>query len=217
MPKAKKVNRKVKKDNILILILTILFIGLVVWLVTMAKDIFKTKTTVKETKIVDEVKDYGYYLTDNNSEYFKTLYEELKKVLNADELNDEKYAECIAKLFTADFYDLNSKLSKSDVGGTQFVVSEYKDTFVKSANSYGGIYYYVESDLYDERTQELPIVKSVDVVSTKVTSYKYEKINDTNAYIVTLNVTYEKDLGYPKTVTVTVAHNNNRIEVVEVK
>ena len=66
MPKAKKVNRRVKKDNILILLLTIILICLVVWLFTMAKDIFKEKEPVKETKIVDEVKDYGYYLTDNN-------------------------------------------------------------------------------------------------------------------------------------------------------
>lgn len=217
MPKAKKVNRRVKKDNILILLLTIILVCLVVWLFTMAKDIFKEKEPVKETKIVDEVKDYGYYLTDNNTDYYKSLYEELKKVLDEEELNDEKYAQCIAKLFTADFYDLNSKLSKNDVGGTQFLVSEYTDNFVKSANSYGGMYYYVESNLYGERRQELPKVKSIDIVSTKVTSYKHDKINDDKAYIVTLNVVYEKDLGYPKTVTVTLAHNNNRIEVVEVK
>ena len=186
-------------------------------LVSMAKDIFKTKGTVKDTKVIDEIKDYGYYLTDNNTEYFKSLYEELEKVLNSDELNDEKYAECVAKLFVADFYDLDSKLSKSDVGGTQFIASKYVDTFVKSASSYGGIYYYIESDLYNERKQELPIVKNVDVVSTKVISYNYDKINDSNAYVVTLNINYKKDLGYPETVTVTLVHNKKRLEIVEIK
>lgn len=213
----RKNNRKIKKDNIFILILVIVLVALIISLVFMAKGILKKeKGTVRETQIVDKMDDYGYYLTDHNTKYYNELYDELKKVLSENPVDEEKYAKLIAQLFTVDFYDLNSKLSKSDVGGTQFIAEDYKDIFIKTANDIDGIYYYVKSDLYGDRKQELPVVVNAEVVSLKNTSFKYDKINDDKAYIVDINLTYEKDLGYQKSVSLTIVHNDKKLEIVEV-
>lgn len=218
MHKRKKSKCRIKKDNIFILILILILIALIIWLVMMAKDILKkNNTTVKETQVVDKLDNFDYYLTDNNTKYYKELFEELKTILNTEPVDDEKYASGVAKLFTADFYDLNSKLSKSDVGGVQFIQQDYQDVFVKTASDSNGIYYYVKSDLYGDRKQDLPEVKKVEVTSIKNTTYKHDKINDPKAYLVTVAITYEKDLGYPKTVSLTLVHNDKKIEIVEVK
>lgn len=213
----RKNNRKIKKDNIFILILVIVLVALIISLVFMAKGILKKeKGTVQETQIVDKMDDYGYYLTDHNTKYYNELYDELKQVLSENPIDEEKYAKLIAQLFTVDFYDLDSKLSKSDVGGTQFIAEDYKDVFIKTANDIDGIYYYVKSDLYGDRKQELPVVVNAEVVSLKNTSFKYDKINDDKAYIVDINLTYEKDLGYQKSVSLTIVHNDKKLEIVEV-
>lgn len=214
----RKNNRKIKKDNIFILILVIVLVALIISLVFMAKGILKKEEgNVQETQIVDKMDDYGYYLTDHNTKYYNELYEELKQTLAENPVDEEKYAKLVAQLFTVDFYDLNSKLSKSDVGGTQFIAEDYKDVFIKTANDINGIYYYVKSDLYGERKQELPVVVNAEVVSLKNTSFKYDKINDDNAYTIDINLTYEKDLGYQKSVSLTIAHNDKKLEIVEVK
>ena len=218
MAKKKKHKLKLKKDNIFIILTSVILIGLLVTLVVLAKNTFKKDSgEVKETKVVDSLDEYEYYLTDNNTEYYKSLYDELKKVLNSDEIDDEAYATLIAKMFAADFYDLNSKLSKSDVGGVQFILTDYQNDFVKKATSSNGVYYYVESNLYDERDQELPKVKNVEVVSLKNMPYKFDKINDDKAYQINLKLEYEEDLDYPKTVALKLIHVNNRIYVAEVE
>ena len=214
----RKNNRKIKKDNIFILILVIVLVALIISLVFMAKGILKKEEgNVQETQIVDKMDDYGYYLTDHNTKYYNELYEELKQTLAENPVDEEKYAKLVAQLFTVDFYDLNCKLSKSDVGGTQFIAEDYKDVFIKTANDINGIYYYVKSDLYGERKQELPVVVNAEVVSLKNTSFKYDKINDDNAYTIDINLTYEKDLGYQKSVSLTIVHNDKKLEIVEVK
>ncbi len=214
----KKVRNRIKKDNILIAILTIILVVLILTLVILGKNILKKNNgSVSEVEILDRIDSYGYYLSDNNTEYYKKLFNELKSLLNSDNIDEEKYASLVAQLFTADFYDLDSKYSKNDVGGSQFIYGDYKDTFIKKASSAEGIYYYVKSDLYGKRKQTLPVVKSVDIVSLKNTSYNYDKIKDTNAYEINVNVNYEKDLEYPKTVKLILVHNDKRIDIVEVK
>ena len=213
----KRTKRKIKKDNILIIILTLVLIGLLVWLASMTLDIFKKdEPDTKEKEIVDKVDTHGYYLTDHNTKYYKELYEQLKDVLKGEPIDDEEYATLVAKMFTADFYDLDSKLSKGQVGGTQFIIDKYEETFIKKATSSNGMYYYIESNLYDERKQELPKVKNVELVSLKSYPYKYQDINDEKGYQVNVKIEYEKDLGYPTTVALKLVHVDNKIYVAEV-
>ena len=216
---AKKKKRvKVKFDNIIILILVVMLIGLGITLGVLVKRSFKKPTSdVVETQVVDKLDEYGYYLTDHNTDYYKKKYNELKDLLSSDKVDEEKYATLISELFVIDFYDLNSKLSKKDVGGVQFVAKDYQETFVKTATDMDGIYYYVKSDLYGDRKQELPEIKNVEVLKTTKEAFKFDKLNDSNAYKVVLTVDYKKDLGYPKTVTLVLVHTGKKLEIVEVK
>ena len=88
---------------------------------------------------------------------------------------------------------------------------------IKTASTTGGIYYYVKSDLYGDRNQELPSVKKVDILSITNDLFEYDNIKDDKAYIITLNIEYEKDLGYPKTTILTIVHNDKKLEIVEIK
>ncbi len=193
---------------LLIIIAGILFIGIL-------KDVFGNNRA-EEVEIVDTIDTYEYKLTENNTDYFESLYYELKDELALEVRNDDKYAELVTKLFIADFYDLNSKLNKNDIGGVQFIYDKYQSTFIKSANDINGIYYYVDNNIYGEREQELPIVKDVSVEETLKINYTYGDINDSNAYQIKVYITYEEDLGYPKNATVTLVHNNDKIEIVKV-
>jgi len=218
MANKKKKKVKVKKDNIFIVILIVLLIGLGITLGILVKKSFKKpKAEVIETQVVDKLDEYGYYLTDHNTDYYKKKYNELKDLLSKDKFEEEKYATLISELFVIDFYDLNSKLSKKDVGGVQFVAKDYQETFIKTASDIDGIYYYVKSDLYGDRKQELPEIEKVEVLKTSKEAFKFNKLNDSNAYKVVLTVEYKKDLGYPKTVTVILVHTGKKLEIVEVK
>ena len=120
-------------------------------------------------------------------------------------------------MFVADFYDLNSKLNKNDVGGYQFVYEGYQDTFKRFASDVNGVYYYVENNIYGDRKQDLPVVEEVSIANIENIPYAYGSISDTDAYNITVSVTYKKDLGYPKSVDLILIHSNDKIEVVEMK
>ncbi len=213
----KRSKRKLKKDNILIICLFVILIILVISLLIMGKNIFSgNKKAAKEAKIVDKLESYDYYLTDNNTKYYRGLFDDLKKTLNKEDIDEEAYATLVAKLFTADFYDLNSKISKTDVGGTQFILKAYRNTFIQTATDINGIYYYVDSNIYGKRNQELPVVEDVEVVSLKNMTYKYKVINDEKAYKIDVKITYKEDLDYPKSVSLVLIHNDNKLEIVEV-
>lgn len=214
----KKSKIKLKKDNLLILSLIIILIVLLIILFTLGKNVFKkTGGNVQEVKIVDSIDNFEYNLEENKTSYYKSVFNELKELLNSDNVDEEQYAKLITKLFVADFYDLNSKSSKSDIGGTQFILSDFQSQFEKKAKSKEGIYYYIKNNLEGNRKQELPKVKNVEIVSLKNSVFNFENIKDNNAYVVDASVTYEKDLGYQKNVTITLIHNNKKLEIVEIK
>lgn len=214
----KKSKIKLKKDNLLILSLIIILIVLLIILFTLGKNVFKkTGGNVQEVKIVDSIDNFEYNLEENKTSYYKSVFNELKELLNSDNVGEEQYAKLITKLFVADFYDLNSKSSKSDIGGTQFILSDFQSQFEKKAKSKEGIYYYIKNNLEGNRKQELPKVKNVEIVSLKNSVFNFENIKDNNAYVVDASVTYEKDLGYQKNVTITLIHNNKKLEIVEIK
>lgn len=216
---AKKKSRiKLRKDNLFILVLLIILIILLITLFSLGKKTFrKSNGKVEEVKVVDSIDNFEYTLEENKTGYYKKLFKELKEVLNSDNVNEEEYAKIISKLFVADFYDLNSKSSKSDIGGTKFIYSDFQSQFEKKAKSKEGIYYYVKNNLEGNRKQELPKVKNIEVVSLKNSVFSFDKIKDNNAYIVDVSVTYEKDLGYQKNVSITLIHNNKKLEIVEIK
>lgn len=212
--------RKINYSNVIITGLIALLVILVIVAGIMVYGIIKEtfgKGSKKEVEVVDNIEKYGYQLTENNTDYYKKLYYELKEVLNDEtsETFDEEYASLVARLFVADFYDLNSKLNKTDIGGVQFVYTNYQETFKNFASDVTGIYYYVENNIYGDREQKLPIVKEVTVTEITNINYVYNDINDSNAYQVKLYIDYEEDFEYPKHATVVLIHSNNKIEVVK--
>lgn len=211
--------KKIKYDNVVIfgliglLVLLLLITGILVF--GIYKDTFGSN--VEGVEIVDTIDKYGYQLTENHTDYYKDLFNELKDLLSKEDYSDSEYAELVAKMFVADFYDLNSKLNKNDIGGYQFVYEGYQDTFKRFASDVNGVYYYVENNIYGDRKQDLPVIKEVSIESINNVPYAYGSISDTDAYSVTVSITYKKDLGYPKSVDLILIHSNDKIEVVEMK
>ena len=114
-----------------------------------------------------------------------------------------------------DFYNLDNKVSKNDIGGVQFIYSPYKENFVLEASE--TVYKYIEHNLYKDRTQQLPVVDSSYVDSIKTEKYQYKKIKDDEAYSVNVKLTYKKDMGYPSNVVVKLLHNGDKLEVYYMK
>ena len=183
-----------KKNRKLKIIFIVVLLGLFALLFYGAKDIYDT-------------------LNENDSPYFKKLFEKLKDVLESDEVDEEEYATLMSKLFVVDFYSLKYAISKSDVGGIQFVYSDYQDTFTTKAKD--TVYAYVKSNVYGKRKQDLPNIKSIKVTNIEQKEYDGDKVQDDEAYYVELEITYDEDLDYPTTASLILVHDDKKLEVVE--
>lgn len=210
-----KVKKGAKKLFRIVFILALVIILVGVGILGYKRFFDKDKEVVKP-EVVDKLDDYGYTLEKDATKLDKELFNELKKVLNAEEVNEEEYASLIARMLVADFYNLNNKISKNDIGGVQFIIEDYKNNFILEASE--TVYKYIELNVYNDRTQELPIVTDSTIKSINTTTYKYKDISDSKAYKAVVNVSYEKDLGYPKEVTVVMIHdkdNEKKLNVIK--
>lgn len=177
-------------------------------------DIYKSvkSSGAKEVEVLDRIDGYDYQMDENDSPYFQNLFKDLKKVLSEKQIDEEEYASVIAKLFVTDFYSLEYATSKNDVGGVQFVYKAYQEDFIHKAKD--TVYKYVENNLYGKRTQELPSVKEVTASSIKQEAYFFENdIEDAEAYIVNVEITYDNDLEYPTECTLVLIHRDNVLEI----
>lgn len=209
-----KKKRKLKKKVLVLFILIIILLFLLVGLFVYTKMDNKSPATNKP-KVVDKISDYGYVLEDNKPKVYKDLFKKLIDVLNEDEVDYEEYASLIAQMAVVDFYNLENKTSKNDIGGAQFILSEYKDNFILEASE--TVYKYVEQNVDGKRKQELPEVTSSSSREVKTEKYSYQKIKDDNAYSVDVTLEYKKDLGYPKTVNVKLVHKDKKLEIYQMK
>lgn len=155
---------------------------------------FFFKTDENEVKVIKTISKYGYTLDENETALYKEEFEKLDKVLSAKDVNYEDYAKEISKLFIIDFYTLSNKLSKNDIGGTQFIKEDMRDNFIDQARS--TFYKYVEVKS-DKRTQKLPEVSLIDDVKVENTTFV---IKDTKT-----TTTTTKRRSYKKTATTTVS------------
>lgn len=205
-----KNKRVLKKKVILILIVLIILISMGVYVYF---NFFKGNSKVEEkTKVVDSIKKYGYTVSDNDTKLFKTKFKELKRLLNKDKIDNKKYSELVAELFIIDFFSLDNKITKNDIGGVQFVYDNYKTSFIDKARD--EFYKYVKNNLNDDRTQELPVISTIKVKSSEKVSLdnvfkKDELKNIEEAYKIELSWTYQKDLGYQKEATLIVVKDGD--------
>ena len=199
MSKVKKNRSKKGKIRRIILFLIILIVaGVLIFLALKPNKTDDNKT--KKTKVVDTIDNFDYVIAETDT---KLLKDEFK--------NSE-----VAKLFIIDFYTLDNKMSKNDVGGVQFVYSGYKTTFIDKARD--EFYKYVKSNLNNDRNQELPEVASVTVNSAEAVSASSELSGDAfasieEAYKVNISWTYKKDLGYQTNATIIVVKDNDKFSV----
>lgn len=201
-----------KKAKIILLSLVILIIGVLG--VVAYKKIF-TKEQVKETKIISSIKKYDYHLKDNKSKKYQTYFKELSKILSEKEVDEEKYVSKISEMFIIDFFSLNDRSAKTDVGGVDFVHPDVLENFLQNAeNTY---YKNLESNIYGNRKQQLPIVDTITIESVEKTSYSYNDTEDSNAYLVKTSWTYTEDkyADYQQNASMIFVHTKNKLYLVE--
>lgn len=200
-----------KKNKLVLLILsTLIILTIVVIILSVATKKDNKELDVKEVKKVDIIDNYGYYLEEDATDYYKSLYKELKDITNKDEVNYEEYAKIVAKLFVTDVFTLDNKVTSSDIGGLQFIYPDFREDFIKINQT--GLYSNVLSNIYNDRVQELPIVNEVNIDLITETTFNYNN-KEYKGYLVELNISYEKDLSYPTTYKLTIIKEDKYLYV----
>ena len=115
-------------------------------------------------------------------------------------------------LFIIDVYNLDNKLSSTDIGGLEFIHKDLKENFKENMGN--TLYKNIEINLDGTRTQNLPIVTEVEASDVFETKYTYNK-TEYEAYLVTLNWQYKQDLGYQKSIKLTLIKDNNILYIVK--
>lgn len=166
-------------------------------------------------QVVSEIDDYSYFLENNETKIYKKYYKELEKELGDKKVNEENYAKLITTLFLIDFYTLSNKVTNQDIGGIQFLYDDIQDNFKLKATD--TLYKYVKSDIYGNRSQELPMVKDVEIESIENIDYSYLDEEDKNAFEVKAKIIYKKDLGYDVEKILVIIHDDIKLSIVEIK
>ena len=202
-----------KKKLFLCLVLVLLILGGYF----VYTNFFKEKQ-VSAPKIVDEIKKFNYVVNENDTKLFKKTFGELKDVLSKKEVDNKKYAETISKLFVIDFFNLENKTSKNDVGGVQFVYNSYKTDFVDYARD--GIYKQVSNSIDSKKNTSLPQVTSVKVTKTDTvvpsSIFEHEDFaNETeaNAYEISVEWTYKNGSGFQDKAVLVVVKDGDKLSI----
>lgn len=207
---------KLKKKPKIILITLIVIIVLSL-IGTAGYKQFFSNNKVKEVKIINTIKKYGYQLKDSKTKKYKEMFMELETILKKDPVDEEKYVKKISEMFIYDFYSLEDKVAKTDVGGVDFIYEPISNNFLENAeNTY---YKYVESNIYNDRKQDLPVVDEIKINSIKTEEFAYEQTSDEKAYKVNVSWTYTKPEydDYQKEATLIFIHDDIKLSLVELK
>ena len=202
-----------KRYKVWLVIIVILLV--ITLLIGVTKVLFKKDNKIKimnSTNVILNIEDFGYSLDDRDTEYMKEEFETLKKVLSADEIDYKEYASCLAKLFVIDFYTLNNKINKYDVGGLEYILSSKKEEFLNKAMD--TIYKDIIDNTYQDRVQKLPEIKEVtvdDVLEEEITLNG----ENVNAYKVEMRYEYVVDLGYDQKGVLYLTLDNGKLVIVK--
>lgn len=192
----KKTKRVVLIVSLILVLLAI--VGVVIGILHLNKEEPKNIVEIKE---LDNLSDYNYKLTDKDSEYYKSEFEVLKEIVNASEIDEEKYATQVARMFVIDLYTLSTKVNKYDIGGIEYYHDTKKSMFEQKVMD--TLYSTMLDDTYGDREQVLPEVKEVETVSVEKTKYLMGE-EAVDGYLVKLNITYVSDMGYDTKASVVV-------------
>lgn len=194
--------------SVVLVIVIILVIGIKVYF-----DFFRNDEKPTQTREnLDTLELYGYTLDDEDTELYKTYFNELKKVLSEEEIDEEKYASLLVQLFIVDVYNLDNKLTSTDIGGLEYIHADMVENF--KINLGDTMYNTIESNLYGDRTQVLPIVSNVNIDGIEEYTYQYDN-KDYSGYLVNASWEYENDLGYENQSSFILINDNNKLNIVE--
>lgn len=202
--------KKYKKIIIVLVILLLLVFGAFAYC-----KFFKSRpvdTPIKEVKVTNTIENYGYNLEDRDTKLYKDKYEKLKELLSKDDYDKDEYIKLISELFIIDLYTIDNKISRYDVGGTEFMYTGAVSSFKASVEN--SLYKTVENDLEDNRNQALPVVSSIEITNYEPTTYEMPDQTVIDGYKVNLSWQYEKDLGYDDTGVLIVIPDGNKMGVV---
>ena len=214
MSKKKKKKISNKKKFLVCLILVILIVG-----GYFVYDKLFNKTEVTAPKVVDEIKSFNYVVNEKDTKLFKKTFNELKDVLSKKEIDNKKYAETISKLFVIDFFSLDNKTSKNDIGGVQFVYSSYKSDFIDYARD--GMYKQVGNALDNKNTNnnlpevtEVKITKTDTVVPSSIFEHKdFENSTEADAYEISLEWSYKNGGDFQDKAVLVVVKDGDKLSV----
>lgn len=196
---------------IIVVVIVVSLIGIGSYYILLNNDNKETKET---NKSIDEITAYNLRLNENDSEEFKNEFNNLKSILSSSEIDKDKYAESVAKLFVIDLYTMDTKTNKYDVGGSELVLPVFKDNY--TLNVTNTIYNYLEDNTDGKRNQNLPHVRKVDVIKNDTKEYTISGDNTPyNAHVFNMKLSYKYDLGYDSEVEVIVVYKDNFMYVVE--
>ena len=190
----------------------ILFLIVLVTIIYLAIT-FMPKAKIRDYKEIDKIEGYSYVLEDRDTSLMQENFAKLKEVLKEKEVDYKLYAEYLSKLFITDLFTLDNKDSKYDVGGTNYVFPSVLENY--ELNVTDTLYKYLESK--ENRAKEkYPIVNNINLLSIEEGNYTYNK-NEYKSYIVNLEWSYEKDLGYYTKGEVVLIENDSHLYVVSFK
>ena len=208
-----KLKKKVRRT-----LVAILLIALIIVCAFLVKSMFFDKQEVKETKVLKTIDKYGYTLKDNKTKKYKKMFEELNEILSEDKVDEEEYVKKITEMFIYDFYSLDDKVSKTDIGGVDFVHKDVLQNFLIAAED--TYYKYVERDIYNNRTQRLPVVNDITIESVQNDTYTINGgATDDKAFFVKVNWDYTDSSfdSYQKSAELVFVHNDLRLDLVELQ
>ena len=206
-----KLKKKVKRLLILLIIVGLVLGGYYIY------SKINKKEEVKEIKVINKIDKYGYQLKENKPSKYKKLFEELKEILNEENVNEENYVKKISEMFIYDFYSLSDKTANTAVGGTDFVYKEVLENFLQNAQD--TYYKYVESNVYNNRKQSLPTVSNITIDKVENTKFEYNDKYDEKAFEVDINWDYTDNQfsGYQKKATLIFIHDGIKLSLVELQ
>ncbi len=207
-----KLKKKVKITLYIILLLIVAFAGVFVY-----KKFYDKPEDIKEVKVVNKVEKYGYSLKESKPAKYKEMFKELKEILSKDKVDEEAYVKKISEMFIYDFYSLNDKVAKTDIGGTDFVYNEVLENFHQNAQD--TYYKYIESNIYNNRKQSLPVVATISVDNVEKKAFAYGDKTDEEAYVVDVSWTYTDDQfsDYQNKATLVFIHDDVKLSLVELQ
>ena len=201
-----------KKYKVGLIVISVLLVGVIsLGVLRIFYNNEEEKREVNVTSVISNISDYGYTLDDRDTDYMKEVFSELENILEALEIDYHAYAEALAKLFVIDFYTLENKINKYDVGSLEYILSSSVESFRLKAQD--TIYRDVIDNTYRDRIQDLPEITNVEVVNTEDTTFTLND-EEVDAIKVEMNYEYKEDLGYDTEGTIYLVRNDVKLEIV---